>query len=121
MKFDLDGDICDENKIEEIQLNCPWTIIVPLGASHNFMITQPRWSFQQSFWLTANFYTFDKPAHPITLDIKRKTLGSAKLFITLTVYKEYPEPHHTQHDINNLRDTGYYIQEIKKIVQNHSN
>ena len=34
--FDLDEDIYDENKIEEIELNCPWTITVPSGASHYF-------------------------------------------------------------------------------------
>ena len=36
--FDIDEDIYDENKIEEIELKRPWTITVPSGASHDFMI-----------------------------------------------------------------------------------
>ena len=87
--FDLDEDIYDENKIEEIELNCPWTITVPSGASQDFMITKLRGSFEYSFWLTASVYPIDNPAKPIILDIKRKTLAFAKLFITLTLYKKY--------------------------------
>ena len=129
--FDLDEDIYDENKFEEIELNCPWTITVPSGTS-DFMITKLRWSFEHPFWLTASIYPIDNPAKPIILDIKRETLAFAKLFITLTLYKRYPEPHLTQHDIHTLREltdtaefhmgphTSYYIQEIKKILQNQS-
>ena len=131
--FDLDEDIYDENKIEEIEFNCPWTINVPSGASHDFMITKLRWSFEHPFWLTASIYPIDNPAKPINLDIKRETLAFAELFITLTLYKRYPELHLTQHDIHTLRElmdiaefhmrthTSYYIQEIKKTIQNQSN
>ena len=49
MMFDLDEDIYDGNKIEEIELNCPWTITVPSGASHDFMKTKLRWSFEHPF------------------------------------------------------------------------
>ena len=133
MMFNLDEDIYDENKIEEIELNCPWTITVPSGASHDFMITKLRWSFEHPFWLTASIYPIENPAKPIILDIKRETLAFAKLFITLTLYKQYPEPHLSQHDIHTLRElmdtaefhmgphTYYYIEEIKKIIQNQSN
>ena len=75
MMFDLDEDIYDENKIEEIELNCPWTITVPSGASHDFMITKLRWSIQHPFWLTATTYLIDKPAHPIILDVESDTLA----------------------------------------------
>ena len=131
--FDLDEDVCDENKIEEIDLNCPWTITVPSGASHDFMITKLRWSFEYPFWLTTSIYPIENHAKPIILDNKRETLAFAKLFITLTLYKKYPEPHLTQHDIHTLRElmdtaefqmgthTVYYIEEIKKIIQNQSN
>ena len=131
--FDLDEDIYDENKIEEIELNCSWTITVPSGAGHDFMITKVRWSFEHPFWLTASIYPIDNPTKPVIPDIKRETIASAKVFITLTVYKKYPEPHLTQHDIHILREildtvefhmgihTGYYIQELKKIIQNQSN
>ena len=133
MMFDLDEDIYDENKIEEIEFNCPWTITVPSGASHEFMITKLRWSFEHPFWLTASICPIDNPAKPIILDIKRETLAFAKLFITLTLYKRYPELHLTQHAIHTLRElmdtaefhmgphTYYYIEEIKKIIQNKSN
>ena len=133
MMFDLDEDIYDENKIEEVELNCQWTITVPSGASHDFMITKLRWS-EHPYWLTASIYPIDSPAKPIILCIKRETLAFAKLFVTLTPYKRYhPEPHLTQHDIHTLRElmdsaefhmethTGYYIQEIKKIIKNQSN
>ena len=131
--FDLDEDIYDENKIEEIELNCPWTITVPSGASHDFLITKLRWSFEHPFWLTASIYPIDYPAKPIILDIKRETLAFAKHSFNLTLYKTYPEPHLTQHDIHTLRElmdsaefhmgtyTSYYIQEIKKIIQSQSN
>ena len=131
MMFDLD--IYDENKIKEIELNCPWNIIVPSGASYDFMITKLRWSIDHPFWLIARIYPIDNPAKPITLDIKREILAFAKLFVTLTLYKRYLEPHLTQHDIHTLRelmDTAefhmgphiyYYIEEIKKILQNQSN
>ena len=79
--FDLDEDIYDGNKIEEMQLNCPWTITAPSGASHDFMIKKLRRSFQHPFWLTS--ILLKKPAHPIILDIKRETLGFAKLIITV--------------------------------------
>ena len=132
MMFDLDEDIYDENKNEGIELNCPWTITVTSGASHDFTITKLRWLFEYPFWLTASIYPIDNPAKPIILDIKRETLTFAKLFITLTLYKKYPEPHLTQHDIHTLRElmdtaefhmgshTSYYILE-KKIIQNQSN
>ena len=96
-------------------------------------MTKFRWSFQHSFWLTANIYPIDNPAHSIIFDIKRETLASGKLFNNLTVYKKYPEPHLSQHDtfvlwelmetadLHTGTHTGYYIQEIKKIVQNKSN
>ena len=131
--FDFDEDIYDENKIEEIELNCPWTITVPSGASHDFVITKLRWSFEHPFWLTASICPIENPAKPIILDVKRETLAFAKLFITLTLYKQYPEPHLTQHDIHTLRElmdtaefhmrshTYYYNEEIKKIIQNQSN
>ena len=77
--FDLDEDISDENKTEEIELNCPWTKTVHSGAGHDFLITKIRWSFQHPFWLTANTYPIDKPAHPIILDIKRATLALQNL------------------------------------------
>ena len=130
---ELDEDICDENKIEEIELNCPWVITVPSVASHDFMRTELRWSFEHPFWLTASIYPIDNPAKPIIFGIKRETLAFAKPFITLTLYKKYPEPHLTQHDIHTLRElmgnaefhvgphTSYYIPEIKKILQNQSN
>ena len=133
MIIDLDEDINDEKKIEEIELNCPWTITVPSGASHDFMITKLRWSFEHPFWPTASIYPIENPAKPIILDIKRETLAFTKLFITVTLYKRYPEPHLTQHDIHTLRElmdtaefhmgslTYYYIGEIKKIIQNQSN
>ena len=97
------------------------------------MITKLRWSFEHPFWLTASIYTIENPAQPIILDIKRETLAFAKFFITLTLYKRYPEPHLTQHDIHTLRElmdtaefhmgshTYYYNEEIKKIIQNQSN
>ena len=85
MMFDLDEDIYDENKVEEIALNCPWTTTVPSQVSHHFMITKLRWSFQHPFWLTANIYPIDKTAHPIILDVKRETLVFTKLFITVTI------------------------------------
>ena len=69
--LNLFEDFYDEKKIEEIELNCPWTITVPSGASHYFMITKLRWSFEHPFWLTASIYPFDNPAKPIILDIKR--------------------------------------------------
>ena len=131
--FDLDEDVYDEKKIDEIELNCPWTINVPSGASHDVMITKLRWSFENLFWLTAGIYPFENPAKPIALDIQRETLAFAKLFITLNLYKQYPEPHINHHDIHTLRElmdtaefhmrtyTSYYIQEIKKIIQNQSN
>ena len=78
MMFDLDEDNYDESKIEEIELNWPWTLTGPLGANHNFVTKKPRWSFQRPFWLTVNFYPVDKPAHPIGLDKKMKTLVFAK-------------------------------------------
>ena len=130
MMFDLDEDIYDENKIGEIELNCPWTITVPSGASHDFMITKLRWSFEYPFWLKASIYSIDNPAKPTILDIETETLAFAKLFITLTLYQKYPEPHLTQHDIHTLRElldteefhvgshTSFYMQEIKKIIQN---
>ena len=133
MMFDLDEDTYDEKKIEEIELNCPWTITVPPGASHDFMITKLRRSFEYPFWLTASIYPIENPAKPIILDNKRETLAFAKLLITLTLDKRYPEPHLTQHDIHTLRElmdsaefhmgtyTSYYIEEIKKIIQNQSN
>ena len=132
MMFELDEDIYDQNKTEEIKITCPWTITLPSGASHDFMITKLRWSFQHPLWLTAHIYPIDNPAETITLDIKRETLAFAKPFITLTLYKKYPEPHLTQHDIHTLRElmdtaefhmgtyTSYYIHEIKKIIQNQS-
>ena len=87
MMFDVDEDIYDENKIEEIEFNCPRTITVPSGASHDFMITKLRWSFEHPFWLTASIYPIENPAKPIILGTKRETLAFAKLFITLTLYK----------------------------------
>ena len=96
MMFDLDEDIYDENKIEEIELNCPWTITAPSGSSHDFMITKLRWPFDYPFWLTASIYPIEDPAKPIILDIERGSLAFAKLFITLILYKKYPEPHLTQ-------------------------
>ena len=131
--FDRDQDICDENKFEERELNCARTITVSSGASYDFMITKNRWWFQDAFWLTASIYPIDDSAHAIILDIKKQTLAFAKLFITLTVYKKYPEVHLTQQDFQVLwqlvdaaefymgTHTGYYIQEIKTITQNQSN
>ena len=131
--FDLEQDIYDETKNEEIELNYPWIITVPSGANQNFMITKLRWSSEYSFWLTPSIYPIENPAKPIILDNKRETLAFANLFITLTLYKRYPEPHLTQHDIHTLRElmdtaefhmglyTSYYIEEIKKIIQNQSN
>ena len=133
MMFDLDDDIYDEKKIEETELICPWTTTVPSGASHDFMITKLRWSLEYPFWLIASIYPIENPAKPIILDIKSQTLAFAKLFITLTVYQKYREPHLTQHDIQTLRElmdtaefhmgtyTSYYIEEIKKTIQNQSN
>ena len=133
MMFDLDEDIYDENKIEEIELTCPWTITLPSGASHDFMITKLRWSFQYPSWLTASIYPIENPSKPIILYFKRETVAFAKLFFTLTLYKRYPEQHLTQHDIHTLRElmdtaefhmgtyTSYYIEELKKIIQNQSN
>ena len=60
--FHIDKDIYDENEIHEIDINCPWTITVPSGATHDFMIKNLRWSFQHPFWLTANIYPIDNPA-----------------------------------------------------------
>ena len=106
---------------------------MPSGANHGFMITKIRWSFRHTFWLSANIYPIDNPAHPIIVDIKRETLAFAKRFITLTVYGKNPEPQLTHHDIRILRElidtaefhmetlTGYSVQEIKKIVQSQSN
>ena len=81
--FDLDEDIYDESKIEKIELNCPWTITVPSGASHDFMITKLKWSFEHPFWLTASIYPIDNPAKTIFPDIKRETIAFAKFSITL--------------------------------------
>ena len=132
LMFDQGEEIYDEIKTEGIELNCSWTITVPSGASHDSTITKLRWSFQHPFWLKPNIYPIGKPAHPIILDIKRETLAFAKLFITLTVYKIYPEPNLCQHDIHVLRElmdtaelhmgthTGYYEHEIEKIVPNQS-
>ena len=82
--FDLDEVTYDENKIDEIELNCTWTITVPSGASHDSLITRLRWLFQHPFWLTANICHTDNPAKPINLNIKRKTPAFAKIFIILT-------------------------------------
>ena len=101
--FDVDEDLYDENKVEEIEINCPWTISVPSGASHDFMITKLEWSFEHTFWLRANNYPIDNPAKPIILDIKRRTLAFAKFFITLTIFKKYAEPHLTEQVIYVLR------------------
>ena len=132
MMCDLHEDFYDGDKNDEREVNCPCTITVPSGASHDFVITKLRWSFKRSFWLTANLYLIDKPAHPIIPDIKRETLALVKLFLTLTVYKMYPEQHLPQHDLYILRElmdiaefqmgahTGYYIQDKKKIVHNQS-
>ena len=30
-------------KIEEIELNCPWTMSVPSGAGHDLKTTKQRW------------------------------------------------------------------------------
>ena len=128
MVFELDEDVYDGGKSEEIELNCPWTITVPSGASHDFMITKLRWSFEHSFWLTAKIYPFDNSAQSITLDIKREKPAFAKLFITLSIYKKYPEPHLTQHDIQVPRELmalqtfkwesiQAFINKKKKIVQ----
>ena len=38
--FGRGEDIYDGNKIEEIQLNCPWTITVPSGTNHDYKITK---------------------------------------------------------------------------------
>ena len=108
--FDLDEDIYDENKIEEIELNCPWIITVPSGANHDFLITKLRWSFEHPFWLTGSIYPIDNPVKPIILDIKRETLAFAKLFVTLTLYKRYLEPRLTQYDIHTLR--GWTLQKF---------
>ena len=133
MVFGLDEDVHDGNEIEKIEINCPWTIYEPSGTSHDFMVTNFRWSLPHSFWLTASIYPVYKPAHPTVLNIKRETLAFAKLFIILTVCKKYLEPHLTQYDVHVLRErmdtaeyhmgthTSYYIQEKKKIVQNQSN
>ena len=83
MTFDLHEGIYDGNKIEELEFNRPWTITVPSGASHDFLITELRWSFRHPFWLTANIHPIDKPARPNILDIKRETLAFAKLFSSL--------------------------------------
>ena len=88
--FDLEDVIYHEIKIEEIELNCPWNITVPSGASHDFMITKLTWSFEYPIWLTTFIYPIENPAKPIILDIKRETLAFAKLFISLTLYKRYP-------------------------------
>ena len=73
--FDLDEDFYDEKKIEEIELNCPWTITVSSRASHDFMITKLRWSFQHPIWYTASIYPTDNPAKPVILDIERETFA----------------------------------------------
>ena len=39
MMFDLDEDIYDENKNEEIEHKCPWTITVPLSLLRKFQST----------------------------------------------------------------------------------
>ena len=97
------------------------------------MITKLRWSFQYPFWLTASIYPIDNPANPFIPDIKRETLAFAKLFITLALYKKYTETHLIQHDIHTLRElmdtaefhmgprASYYLQEIKKIINNLTN
>ena len=97
------------------------------------MITKIRRSFPHPFWLTAGFYPIGFPTHRIFLDIERETLACANCFMTLTVYKRYPDLHLTLHDIHVLRKlmdtaefhmgthTGFYIQETEKIVQNQSN
>ena len=36
MMFDLDEDVYDEKNIEELELNCPWTITVPLEQVMTF-------------------------------------------------------------------------------------
>ena len=87
MIFDLDEDIYDGKKFNEIEFNCPWTETVTSAANHDFMITKLRWSFQHPFWLTTKIYPIDKPANTTILDIKRETLAFAKLFNTLSVYK----------------------------------
>ena len=110
--FDLNEDFYDENKTEEIELNCPWTVTVPSRASQDFMITKLRWSFQHTFRPTTNIYPIEKPAYPIIFDIKRETLAFAKVFITLTLNKKCPEPHLTQHDFHVLRklmDTAKFL------------
>ena len=89
MIIDLDEDIYDGNKIEEIELNCLWAITVHSAANHDFMLTKLRLSFQHPLWLTANIYPIDKPAHAIKFDIEWETFAFAKLFITLAVYKKY--------------------------------
>ena len=76
MMFDLDEDIYDENKIEKIELNCPWTITVPSGASHDFMITKLRWSFENPFWLTASIYPIKNPLNQSSLILNEKPLPS---------------------------------------------
>ena len=100
--FDLDEDIYNENKIEEIEPNCPGTITVPSKASHDFRTTKLKWSIQHPFRPTTNINPIDKPAHPIVLEIKKGKLALAKLFITLAVCRKSPEPHLTQHDYHIL-------------------
>ena len=46
MMFDLVEDMYDENETEEREHNCPWSITVPSGASHEYMKTNIRSSFQ---------------------------------------------------------------------------
>ena len=131
--FNPDENFSDEKKKEETELNFPSTITVPSGASHDFMKTKSRWSFQHIFWLTAKIYPIHDPTHPNTLEIKRETHAFAKHFVTLTVYKKYPELHLTQHIFQVFRElkdtadfhlatrTGCYIEEIKEKVPNQSN
>ena len=105
--FDLDEDFYDENKIEGIELNCPWTITVPSGASHDFMITKLRWSFEHPFWLTANLYTIDNPAKPIVFDIKTEALAFAKIFITDCLQEVSSTASHSTRRSHSTRTNGH--------------
>ena len=72
MMLKLDEELYDENKIEAIEFNCPWTITVPSGASHDFMTTKLKWSFEQPFWFTANINPTDNPPNRSSLILKEK-------------------------------------------------
>ena len=123
----------EENQIEKINFNCPWTITTPSGATEDFIITQLRWCFNAPFWLEATIHPKADPNKIHILNIKRKTFIFAQLAIALAIYEKNPEAHLSYiklHELGELTDTfefmmgpyeEYFLQQIQEKVLNNQN